>query len=107
MKGLYVWYPYGFALRKHVYGILRDLMDRDHRETLFPLLIPEHEFMKEAEHIAGFSGEVFWITHGGDSKLARRLLLRPTSETAIYPLFKIWIRSHADLPLKMHHPCRF
>ncbi|MCU0631160.1 MAG: proline--tRNA ligase, partial [Methanoregulaceae archaeon] len=44
VKGLYVWYPHGFAIRKHVYGWLRELMDREHQETLFPLLIPEHEF---------------------------------------------------------------
>ena len=33
VKGLYVWFPYGFALRKHVYQRLRDLLDRDHQET--------------------------------------------------------------------------
>ncbi len=65
VKGLYVWYPHGFALRKQVYGILRELMDRDHQETLFPLLVPEHEFMKEAEHIKGFEDEVYWVTRGG------------------------------------------
>ncbi|MBS1195047.1 MAG: prolyl-tRNA synthetase, partial [Methanomicrobia archaeon] len=25
VKGLYVWYPFGFALRKQVYGLLRSL----------------------------------------------------------------------------------
>ncbi|NLZ30069.1 MAG: proline--tRNA ligase, partial [Methanomicrobiales archaeon] len=48
VKGLYVWYPHGFAVRKRAYGILQSLMDRDHAETMFPLLIPETEFMKEA-----------------------------------------------------------
>jgi prolyl-tRNA synthetase len=102
VKGLYVWYPYGFALRKQVYGILRDLMDRDHQETLFPLLIPEHEFMKEAEHIAGFENEVYWVTRGGKTPLEVPLALRPTSETAIYPMYALWVRSHADLPLKLY-----
>ena len=58
VKGLYVWYPYGFAIRKFVYQRLRDLLDRDHQETLFPLLTPEQEFMKEAEHIKGFEDDV-------------------------------------------------
>jgi prolyl-tRNA synthetase len=102
VKGLYVWYPYGFALRKQVYGILRELMDRDHEETLFPLLIPEHEFMKEAEHIRGFEDEVYWVTSGGKTPLEVPLALRPTSETAIYPMYSLWIRSHADLPLKYY-----
>ena len=102
VKGLYVWYPYGFAIRKHVYQRLRDLLDRDHQEALFPLLIPEQEFMKEAEHIKGFEDEVYWVTHGGTSPLEVKLALRPTSETAIYPMYALWVRSHADLPLRIY-----
>ena len=102
VKGLYVWYPYGFAIRKYVYQGLRDLLDRDHEETLFPLLIPEHEFMKEAEHIKGFEDEVYWVTHGGTTPLEVKLALRPTSETAIYPMYALWVRSHADLPMKYY-----
>jgi len=102
VKGLYVWYPHGFGIRKLAYQILRDLMDREHQETLFPLLIPETEFMKEAEHIKGFESEVYWVTHGGKNELDVPLALRPTSETAIYPMYALWIRSHADLPLKLY-----
>lgn len=102
VKGLYVWYPHGFAIRKRTYGILRELLDRDHEETLFPLLIPEHEFMKEAEHIKGFEEEVYWVTHGGLTELDVKLALRPTSETAIYPMYSLWVRSHADLPIKLY-----
>lgn len=102
VKGLYVWYPYGFAIRKFVYQRLRDLLDRDHQETLFPLLIPEQEFMKEAEHIKGFEDEVYWVTHGGTVPLDVKLALRPTSETAIYPMYALWIRSHADLPIRYY-----
>jgi len=102
VKGLYVWYPYGFAIRKNVYQQLRNLLDRDHQEALFPLLIPEQEFMKEAEHIKGFEDEVYWVTHGGTTPLDVKLALRPTSETAIYPMYALWIRSHADLPLKIY-----
>jgi len=102
VKGLYVWFPYGFAIRRFVYDRLRQLLDRDHKEALFPLLIPEQEFMKEAEHIKGFEDEVYWVTHGGTTPLDVKLALRPTSETAIYPMFALWVRSHADLPLKIY-----
>jgi prolyl-tRNA synthetase len=102
VKGMCVWFPFGFALRKNVYGIIRALLDPDHQETQFPLLIPENEFMKEAQHIKGFEDEVYWVTHGGTSPLDVKLALRPTSETAIYPMFKLWIRSHADLPLRIY-----
>ena len=30
------------------------------------------------------------------------MFLRPTSETAMYTMFPLWIRSHADLPLKIY-----
>ncbi|OFV68703.1 MAG: Prolyl-tRNA synthetase, class IIa, prokaryotic-type [Candidatus Syntrophoarchaeum caldarius] len=102
VKGLYVWYPFGFSLRRQVYDFLRSLLDRDHKETLFPMLVPEQEFMKEAEHIKGFENEVYWVTKGGMNELDVPLVLRPTSETAIYPIFKLWIRSHADLPIRIY-----
>jgi len=102
VKGLYVWYPFGFALRRNVYSSLRDIMDREHQEALFPLLIPETEFAKEAEHIKGFEEEVYWVTHGGTTPLDVNLALRPTSECAIYPMYSLWVRSHADLPVKIY-----
>jgi len=102
VKGMYVWRPYGFKLRNLIYSILRRIMDEEHEEVLFPLLIPKTEFMKEAEHIRGFENEVFWVTRGGGEELDIPLALRPTSETAMYPMFKLWIRSHADLPLKVY-----
>ena len=102
VKGMSVWFPFGYALRKNVYEIIRQLLDVDHQEAEFPLLIPENEFMKEAQHIKGFEDEVYWVTRGGTTPLDVNLALRPTSETAIYPMFKLWIRSHADLPLKLY-----
>ena len=102
VKGLYVWYPFGFKIRQLVYSKLRELHDRDHDEVYFPALIPETELGKEGQHIKGFEDEVYWVTHGGLDPLDVKLALRPTSETAIYPIFKLWIRSHADLPLKIY-----
>ena len=103
VKGLYVWNPFGFSIRTRVYSIIRELLDNTgHKEAMFPLLIPEHEFMKEAEHIKGFEDEVYWVTHGGTDPLEVKLALRPTSETAIYPMYKLWVRSHADLPLLVY-----
>jgi prolyl-tRNA synthetase len=102
VKGMCVWFPFGYAIRKSVYGIIRELLDVDHQETQFPLMIPENEFMKEAQHIKGFEDEVYWVTSGGTTPLDVKLALRPTSETAIYPMFKLWIRSHADLPMRIY-----
>lgn len=102
VKGLYVWLPYGLKLRNHVFSVIRQLLEQSgHQEVLFPLLIPEDIFRKEAEHIRGFEGQVYWVTQGGLNKLDVKLALRPTSETSIYPMFALWIRSHADLPIKV------
>ncbi len=103
VKGLYVWLPYGMRLRNRVFSILRGLHeDKGHQEVQFPLLIPETLFQKEADHIKGFGGQVYWVTHGGHEKLDVKLALRPTSETSMYPMFALWIRTHADLPIKVY-----
>jgi prolyl-tRNA synthetase len=103
IKGTYVWYPYGHKIRSHILTLLRSLLDDSgHEEALFPLLIPEEEFMKEAIHVKGFEDEVYWVTHGGLQELNVKLAIRPTSETAIYPMFALWIRSHADMPLRIY-----
>jgi len=86
IKGCGVWMPYGFKIRRNILQILRDLLDNSgHEETLFPLLIPETSLAQESAHVKSFEGECFWVTHGG-----------------FEPLKKLWIRSHADLPLKLY-----
>jgi len=72
------------------------------QNAYFPLLIPEKYLMKETEHVEGFSPEVAWVTHTGNSKLDERLAIRPTSETIMYPSYAKWIRSWKDLPLKLN-----
>ncbi|MGF3554047.1 MAG: proline--tRNA ligase [Thermoplasmatota archaeon] len=101
IKGMNVWKPYGWKLMMFIDQLIREEMTKtNHQEIYFPLLIPESSFKKEEEHIEGFGSEVYWVTHAGHNELEERWLLRPTSETAMYPIFSLWIRSHADLPLK-------
>ena len=101
IKGMNIWRPYGWTLIQNVDHLIRqEMIKTHHQEVNFPLLIPETFFKKEEEHIKGFGNEVYWITHAGNNKLEERWLLRPTSETAMYPIFSLWIRSHTDLPLK-------
>jgi len=103
IKGCGVYLPYGFKIRRYTLDILRGLLEeRGHEEVLFPLLIPEDLLAKEGEHIKGFEDEVFWVTHGGRKPLEVKLALRPTSETAIYYMMKLWIKVHKDLPIKIY-----
>jgi len=54
---------------------------------------------KEAEHVEGFAPEVAVVTHAGGKKLDEALVVRPTSETIIWNMYKKWISSYRDLPL--------
>ncbi|MBS7615225.1 proline--tRNA ligase, partial [Candidatus Bathyarchaeota archaeon] len=103
IKGFNVYKSWGAKIAKRITSMLEDLLDASgHDPMLFPVAISEDAFAKEAKHIKGFAAEVFWITHAGKRKLDKKMLLRPTSETAMYPMFAQWIRSHADLPLKVY-----
>ncbi|UCH90356.1 MAG: proline--tRNA ligase [Thermoplasmata archaeon] len=103
VKGMNVWTPYGWKLMLNIDTAIRHELDSTgHGEVCFPLLIPKTEFAKEAEHIKGFDDQVYWVTRSGATELDIPLLLRPTSETAMYPIFALWIRSHSDLPLKTY-----
>jgi prolyl-tRNA synthetase len=103
VKGLNVWPSYGFRARRNLDSVLvREIEATGSQPVEFPALIPENEFAKEKEHIKGFDAQVYWVTRGGGSTLDVPLVLRPTSETAIYPIFALWIRSHKDLPLNVY-----
>ncbi|MFQ5920340.1 MAG: aminoacyl--tRNA ligase-related protein, partial [Thermoplasmata archaeon] len=103
IKGMNVWTPYGLRAMRLINGFMHDEMDRtNHEEVQFPVLVPEDQFQKEADHIKGFGANVYWVTHGGLNELDVRLLLRPTSEAAMYSLYSLWIRAHTDLPLKLY-----
>ena len=125
IKGMDVWRPYGWKAMKFIDALTHAEMERTgHDEVNFPLLIPEDLLEKENqlvsrlqaareagvdvselrfdEGVEGFSKEVYWVKHAGETELDVPMFLRPTSETAMYTLFPLWIRSHSDLPLKTY-----
>lgn len=103
LKGCGVWLPYGFKIRNNALALIRRHLDETgHEEMLFPLLIPENLLAKESTHIRSFEEEAYWVTHGGSTPLDVKLALRPTSETVITPMVKLWVRSHADLPKRIY-----
>ena len=123
IKGMDVWKPYGLRAMSLIDSLTRNQMSMtDHHEHRFPLLVPENLLDKENilvsrlkaareagvdpselrmdEEESGFKKEVYWVTHGGENKLDSPMFLRPTSETPMYTMFSLWVRSHTDLPLK-------
>jgi prolyl-tRNA synthetase len=103
VKGFNVWKGYGTKIMEEIISILENLLNETrHSKTYFPLLIPKDLFGKESEHLRGFEDQVFWVERAGKRKVPRKLVVRPTSETAMYRMFSLWVRSHADLPIKVY-----
>ncbi|MFX1377312.1 MAG: proline--tRNA ligase [Promethearchaeota archaeon] len=108
IKGFVVYREWATLTIRKMYKKTEDLLDKkDHLPLTMPSLIPESNFLLEAEHVEGFAPEVFWVTEAGSSgKLTERLALRPTSETALYKMYSMWIRSYKDLPFKRYLSCQ-
>jgi prolyl-tRNA synthetase len=100
VRGCVVLRPYGFGLwenlQKHLDARFKAT---GHENAYFPLLIPEHLLVREAEHVEGFAPEVAWVTQGGSEELTERLAIRPTSEAIIGVMYAQWIESYRDLPI--------
>jgi prolyl-tRNA synthetase len=107
VKGFTPFLPWSMMTMEIMFDILEGVLQRKgHLPMLFPTVIPESNLAKESHHVQGFTPQVFWISDFGEGeKLEERLALRPTSETAIYPMYSLWIRSWRDLPLKRYQRC--
>jgi len=114
VKGTMVIRPYGYG----VWESIKESFDKRFKETghvnaYFPLFIPKSFLSKEADHIEGFAKECAVVTHSRlksspdgegvvvdpDSKLEEEIIVRPTSETIIWSMYKKWINSYRDLPI--------
>ena len=113
VKGTMVIRPYGYSIWESV----RDEFDKQFKNTghvnaYFPLFIPKSFLEKEADHVEGFAKECAVVTHSKlmvndnnelitdpNSKLEEEIIVRPTSETVIWSMYKKWINSYRDLPI--------
>jgi prolyl-tRNA synthetase len=106
VKGCMAIRPYGYAIWENMQRLLdKRIKDTGHKNAYFPLFIPESLLQKEAEHVEGFAPEVAMVTHGGNEKLAERLVVRPTSEAIICSMYAKWIQSWRDLPVLINQWC--
>ena len=118
VKGCMVIKPYGMGLWEALRNDLdARIKDSGAENAYFPLFIPVSFLSKEAEHVEGFAKECAVVTHhrlrsktdgtkgvepDPEAELEEQLIVRPTSETMIWHMFKKWIMSHRDLPLKVN-----
>lgn len=100
VKGCMIIKPYGYALWERVQQVLdKKFKEYGVQNAYFPMLIPERLLKREEQHVEGFAPEVAVVTHAGGAKLDEPLVVRPTSETIMYEVFKDWVHSYRDLPL--------
>ena len=113
VKGTMVIKPYGFALWDNIKESFdRMIKETGHVNAYFPMFIPKSFFTREAKHIEGFAKECAIVTHtrlktdsdgslivDPESRLEEEVIIRPTSETIIWSMYKKWIQSYRDLPL--------
>ncbi|MCQ2157638.1 MAG: proline--tRNA ligase [Bacteroidales bacterium] len=120
VRGCMVIKPYGYAIWEKMQSILDGMFKKTGvQNAYFPLFIPKSFFSKEAEHVAGFAKECAVVTHhrlmndpagkgvvvDPDAKLEEELIVRPTSETIIWSVYKNWITSWRDLPILCNQWC--
>jgi len=106
VKGCIIFRESSYALWEKIQDYFnKRIKEKGHKNAYFPMLIPERFLKKEAEHFKGFIPECAWVTRGGNSPLTEMLAVRPTSETIIYVMYKKWIRSWRDLPIKLNQWC--
>ena len=120
VRGCMVIKPYGYAIWEKMQSVLDGMFKKTGvQNAYFPLFIPKSFFSKEAEHVAGFAKECAVVTHhrlmndpdgkgvvvDPDAKLEEELIVRPTSETIIWSVYKNWITSWRDLPILCNQWC--
>ena len=89
VRGCMVIRPNGYGIWERMQGAMDAMFKATGvRNAYFPLFIPESYLRKEAEHVEGFAPETAVVTHGGGKKLDEPLIVRPTSETIIYAMFR-------------------
>ncbi|WP_185882508.1 proline--tRNA ligase [Blattabacterium cuenoti] len=115
VRGFMIIKPYGFSIWENMKKELdKMLKESGHENIYFPLVIPKYSlFFDEKENNHFHNKECAVITHyrlkkqqyknqfeiDDDAKLKEELIIRPTSESIVWPTYKRWIQSYRNLPI--------
>eukprot|EP00455_Lapot_gusevi_P017430 TRINITY_DN1929_c0_g1_i2.p1 TRINITY_DN1929_c0_g1~~TRINITY_DN1929_c0_g1_i2.p1 ORF type:complete len:732 (+),score=358.51 TRINITY_DN1929_c0_g1_i2:53-2197(+) len=106
VSGCYILRPWAYSIWEEIQHFFDgEIKKLGIKNCYFPMFVSQRALTAEADHIAGFSPEVAWVTKAGQSDLKEPIAIRPTSETIMYPAFANWIRSHRDLPIRLNQWC--
>ncbi|KAG6816433.1 hypothetical protein H0H87_006095 [Tephrocybe sp. NHM501043] len=103
VSGCYILKPWSYSIWEEIQTWFNaEIKELGVQNSYFPMFVSQKVLEREKDHIEGFSPEVAWVTRAGQSDLEEPIAIRPTSETAMYPYYAKWIKSHRDLPLKLN-----
>ncbi|KAJ6581285.1 hypothetical protein B0H19DRAFT_1114598 [Mycena capillaripes] len=103
VSGCYILKPWSYSIWEEITQWFNaEIKELGVQNSYFPMFVSQKVLEREKNHIEGFSPEVAWVTRAGNSDLEEPIAIRPTSETAMYPYYAKWIKSHRDLPLKLN-----
>ncbi|KAJ3788535.1 hypothetical protein GGU10DRAFT_384849 [Lentinula aff. detonsa] len=103
VSGCYILKPWSYSIWEEIQKWFdAEIKELGVQNSYFPMFVSSKVLEREKDHIEGFSPEVAWVTKAGNSDLEEPIAIRPTSETAMYPYYAKWIKSHRDLPLKLN-----
>lgn len=103
VSGCYILKPWSYTIWESIQEWFNSkIKEMGVENAYFPMFVSSKVLEREKDHIEGFSPEVAWVTRAGQSELEEPIAIRPTSETAMYPYYAKWIKSHRDLPLKLN-----
>lgn len=106
VKGCLVLRPDFLELWKQIQTVIDGKLNSfGYQNYYFPMLIPKSILQKQDEHFRVFYRETARVTKLGDQVIEDELILRPTSEAVIYDVIKSWVKSDADLPLRINQWC--
>ncbi|PKM92380.1 MAG: proline--tRNA ligase, partial [Euryarchaeota archaeon HGW-Euryarchaeota-1] len=99
-KGMFVWLPYGFKIMRAIKEFWDKLFqDAGIQEYYFPEIVPLDYAQQNESWWQSFKDEGYKVVAG---KNEIQGVIRPTGEPAMYPMFKLWIRTYTDLPLRLY-----
>ncbi len=90
-----VWLPYGYKILKLTEEYLCELFEKyGYERYSFPFLAPVKEFEKIDNNISSFEAFIYRVSESA--------ILRPSGESVIYPMFRRWVNSFRDLPIRAY-----
>lgn len=101
VRGCHIWMPDGFELKERVFSRIEKVIQKEgYKRYQFPILNSGKSIRIVTKEIENYENNLFWLRKKNSKNLD--LFMSPVGESAIYSMFKRWIKQQSDLPLRMY-----